>query len=124
MCEVIVMIRNTTRGTILAEKVKLCDTILSRARGLMFRLPLKAGHAYFFPFNPPERPWIHMLFVFFPIDMVFLDENNKVVHLEEARPFQLKIMPGADTAALLELPPGTIDYSKTQLGDIIETKSS
>ncbi len=114
------MIRNKTRDTILAEEVKRCDSMFSRASGLMFRFPLKAGHAYLFPFDPPQRPWIHMLFVFFPIDMIFLDENNKVVHLEEAKPFQLRIVPRADTIILLELPPGTIELSKTQLGDTIE----
>ena len=88
---------------------------------MMFRLPLKAGHAYLFPFEPPQRPWIHMVFVFFPIDIIFLDDKSKAIYLvESARPFQLRITPPVPISALIELPAGTITKSKTKLGDSIQ----
>lgn len=115
------MIRNKTRDTVLAKKVTICNTLLSRTRGLMFHAPLKKDEAFLFTFPQQRKVWIHMLFVFFPIDQVFLDEKGKVVHLvESARPFQLRIVPSVPISALIELPANTIKQTKTKLGDSIQ----
>ena len=115
------MIRNKTRDTVLAKKVTLCTTFLSKARGLMFRAPLKKDEAFLLTFPKPRKVWIHMLFVFFPIDQIFLNAEGEVVHLvESARPFQLRIVPSVPVSSLIELPVGTIQQTKTKLGDSIQ----
>lgn len=117
------MIRNKTRDIVLGENITLCDTLLSRSRGLMFHSSLKEGEAFIFTFPQPRKVWIHMLFVFFPIDQIFLDNAGKVVHLvESARPFQLRIVPSVPISTLIELPAGTITQSQTKLGDKIQIK--
>lgn len=113
------MIRNLTRSTALAADVERCGTVLSRGRGLMLRARLREGEALLFPFTRPQRPWIHMLFVFFPVDMVFLSAEGVVCHLVRAKPFQLRIVPPVEVSALIELPAGTIAKSRTALGDRI-----
>ena len=117
------MITNETRGTPLAQRITRCDTLLAKARGLMFSRGLQEGGCLLFSFSQPERPWIHMLFVFFPVDMLFLDKDGIVAHIVEARPFQLRIVPPVPVLTLIELPTGTIRKSGTREGDrvIIET---
>ena len=113
------MIRNLTRDTVLAAAAERCDSVFSQGRGLMFRSRLREGTALLFPFSREQRPWIHMLFVFFPVDMVFLSSEGKVAHLATAKPFQLRIVPSVPVAALIELPQWAIAKSRTSLGDRI-----
>ena len=112
------MIFNKTRKTVLASKVTACDTPWKRTLGLMFHAKLQKGEAFLFTFPRPRRVWIHMLFVFFPIDMVFLDDKGKIVHIvRSARPFQLRIVPPVPISALIELPENTIARTSTRAGD-------
>lgn len=64
-------------------------------------------------------PLIHMFFMKYPIDVVFLDKGDKVVGLEQLRPWQTSKMYWKANR-VLELPWGTIERSKTQIGDQIE----
>ncbi len=115
------MILNKTRKTVLASEVTPCDTPWKRTRGLMFRAPLGKGEAFLFTFPRPRRAWIHMLFVFFPIDMAFLDNKGKIVHIiESARPFRLRIVPPVPISALIELPENTFARTSTRVGDSLD----
>ena len=61
-----------------------------------------------------------MLFVFFPIDVLFLNKNKKVVDIkEDFRPFTFYAS-RQKAAYAVELPQGTINKSKTNIGDLIE----
>lgn len=57
-----------------------------RAMGLMFRPSLALDRGMLFVFEPPEFPGIWMKNCRFPIDILWLDEERKVVHLEESVP--------------------------------------
>jgi uncharacterized membrane protein (UPF0127 family) len=53
----------------------------------------------------------------FPIDLVYLDDEYRVIHMEESFP-AFRIAPWRNQAAsVLQLPPHTIYASQTQLGD-------
>jgi len=67
--------------------LKECKTIFSQLRGLMFRFKLKED-GLLFVFNKEKKVFLHMFFVFFPIDVVCLDENKKIVEIiENVKPF-------------------------------------
>jgi uncharacterized membrane protein (UPF0127 family) len=57
-----------------------------RQMGLMFRPSLAPGHALLFVFEASDFHGIWMKNCKFPIDIVWLDENRKVVHVAEAVP--------------------------------------
>lgn len=103
---------NLTRDTVLARQVKIADRFFSRLRGLMFRPPLPPGEALWL------RPCkgVHMFFMRFPLDVVFVDRNLQVVHLvENLQPWRVSpIVREADSA--LELPAGSIQ-GKVSVGD-------
>lgn len=108
-------IRNTTRGTSLADKARVAKSFAARGRGLMFTDPLSPGEGLVIaPCNS-----IHMFFMRYPLDVVFLDAQNRVVFLYESiKPWRIgRIVKGAKAA--VELPERTIACSGTQIGDIL-----
>ena len=115
---------NKTCKKIISKDVRFASTPLQKMRGLMFRK--KPDYALVFRTRFPGRASlsIHMLFVFFSIDVVYL-RNNCVVDLRKrVRPFTLFILPANESDTLIELPVGLIDGGKIRVGDMIELKSA
>lgn len=71
-------------GKQLQVEVMLKDE--DRAMGLMFRDSLPPDHGMLFVFDEPDFHAIWMKNCRFPIDILWLDEERKVVHLSEAVP--------------------------------------
>ena len=68
------------------EEIKFCDTFLTKFLGLMFRKKQKLH----FKFKKDVKHSIHTFFVFFPIDITFLDKNNKVIEVRKnLKPFSI-----------------------------------
>jgi uncharacterized membrane protein (UPF0127 family) len=57
---------------------------------------------------------IHMLFVFFPIAVVWLDAEGRVVDTRLARPFRPAYAPSAPAKDILEGPPALLE--RVQVG--------
>ena len=111
------MLKNKRNNKILAKKVKLCKNNLSQALGLMFSRKKKT---LIFIFRKEKIISLHMFFVFYPIDVLFLDRNKKVVQIKENfRPFRIMIMKKA-AKYIIELPNKTIKKTGTKLGEKIE----
>jgi len=63
---------------------------------------------------------IHMVFMKFSIDVVFLDKRNKAVGIvEKIKPFAFSPI-FWKSACAIELPAGTIKETRTQVGDILK----
>jgi hypothetical protein len=105
-----------TTGKVLASKVELADTFWRRFRGLMFRRKFPRGSAMLFKLPKPGRYGIHMFFVKFPIDLIYLDSRFVVVALRaRLKPWRTH-KPKAVANYLIELPAGTISRSKVKIG--------
>lgn len=114
------MIKNKTKDVIMGKEVVYCKTISSKALGLMFKR--KTDKALIFVFKKEKIVHIHMFFVFFPIDVLWLDKNKRVVQLKEClKPFKF-IRAKRPAKYIIELPVNTINKSKTRLGDTISFK--
>lgn len=100
---------------VLASSVEFADTSLQRARGLMFRRSIPDNYALVFRFGYPDTRSLHMLFVPFSIDAIWLS-GPEVVRVERLRPFIGFARATADT--ILELPAGAADG--VEPGDTIE----
>lgn len=110
------LIRNVTRNSILANNCSYAITFFERFKGLQFKKVLPEGHGLMItPCNS-----IHMFFMRFPIDVVFIDSSNKVVYIIEGiRPWRVsKIISKAKS--VLELPYGTVAVTDTHVGDQLE----
>jgi len=115
--------RNRTRGTVLAERLEEGASLWAKFCGLMARRTLPAGNGLWLP----NENGIHMLFMRFRIDAVFVaapqggDEGPRKVLLAKrslARWWGVVwLVRGAK--GVIELPVGTIDATGTQKGDEI-----
>jgi uncharacterized protein len=104
---------NLTRQETLAESAKRCVRFLDRFRGLLFTKSLGEGCALII--EPCKS--IHMFGMAYPIDVIFLDKENRVTALvHEIKPWRAS---GLYLKAVLciELPAGTIAKSGTRMGD-------
>ena len=104
---------NTTRSSCLGERIGIADTSLRRMVGLLGKRSLEPGCGLYIV---PSQA-IHTIGMAFPIDVVFVDRKHCVVGVRECvRPFRLtRVFWRA--LGVIELPPGTIRDSRTQLGD-------
>jgi uncharacterized membrane protein (UPF0127 family) len=110
--------RNLTRGTVLAAELEIAGSFWARFRGLMGRPGLPDGRGLYLPGNG-----IHMLFMRFPIDAVFVgrpdrDGTRRVVAVRAGlRPWRGLVPYVRGAAAVLELPAGTVERTGTVVGD-------
>jgi len=93
-------------GDVLASQVDVADTTLTRARGLMFRRSIPDDYGLVFRFDDVGRRDVHMLFVPFPIDALWL-VDGRVEQVSRLRPWIGLGSARADT--LIELPAGAAD---------------
>jgi len=105
-------------GEVLAGEVEVADSLLAKMRGLRFRRSFPEGHALVFPFDAAGRRDVDMLFVPFPIDVLWLVEG-RVERVETLRPWIGLGIARADT--LVELPAGVA--SDVSEGDTIRIES-
>src|SRR5579864_551027 len=73
---------NRTRGTTLCEHIEYAGGVAGQSRGLLGRDRLEAGHGMLFVRGRFEPfMWMHMFFMRFAIDIVFLDREDTVVRI-------------------------------------------
>ncbi|MEY7848649.1 DUF192 domain-containing protein [Natrarchaeobius sp. A-rgal3] len=89
--------------TVLASSVDLADSIPAQMRGLMFRRSIPDDYALAFRFSSAKTRDVHMLFVFFPIDVVWIVDGT-VERVERLRPWLGIARERADL--IVELPAG------------------
>lgn len=112
---------NRTRGTVLCECLEVAATMAAQSRGLLGRDGLAAGTGMLFtPNGFLPVMWMHMFFMRFAIDIVFLDRSNRVLRINRSlKPWRVSSMVfGARQA--LELEAGAAARSGTIEGDEIE----
>ncbi len=111
-------IKNATTGKVIAVSSRLADSTLSRSLGLMFSKPQQA--ALVLRFSADEKISLHMMFVFYPIDVIFANSRKEIVDIkEEFKPFDTYVSKRKAKYAI-ELPAGTIRETKTKVGHKIE----
>ena len=110
-----------TRGTVVAESLEVAESFAGRFMGLMGRSTLASGAGLWL--RPGSS--IHMLFMRFPIDAVFLakpgeDGGRRVVAIHaRLRPWIGVVWWARGADGCLELPAGTAAASGTSVGDVI-----
>ncbi len=98
------------------DDVIFCDSIFSKMRGQMFR---KRAKNLVFVFDYEQKVPLHMMFVFFSIDVLFLDSDCNVVEMIEGfKPFRF-YNPKELAMYVVELPSGVIDRKGIKVGSKI-----
>ena len=111
---------NQSRGTVLCTRLESAGGLAGHGRGLLGRDGLEPGTGMLFE-NGRFMPlmWMHMFFMRFAIDIVFIGRGDRVIRINRRlKPWQVSsIVFGARRA--LELSAGAVDESLTQVGDQI-----
>lgn len=92
----------------LMKNVKFAKTNWQRMKGLMFEDIRKFNYALVFEFPSESKIAcsIHMIFVFFPIDILFLNKDKEVVDKVILNPFTPNYTPKKASKYVIELPNG------------------
>lgn len=109
------ILKNQTKNQIIVDRLVRADTFFTRMTGLLNRHSLNENEGLLIT----QCRSIHMLFMRFAIDVVFVDRNHVVVGLvKNIKPFQLSPIFWRASYAV-ELPSGSIDRQHIDLGDIL-----
>ena len=110
-------VRNVTRGTEVARDIRVASSMRDRTVGLLRTTETDLGDGLFIE----HAPSIHMFFMRYAIDAVFVDGAGRVTRTApNLRPWQV-VWSSRGGRDCLELPVGRIAESGTQVGDILET---
>jgi uncharacterized membrane protein (UPF0127 family) len=107
---------NLTRGTVVCERVVIADQALHRMRGLLGRRWLPVGEGLLLQ----PAPSVHTAFMRFPIDVIFLDRNHRVVKVVENLR-RWRTASARHARAALELPAGEAAARGIEIGDTLGT---
>ena len=104
---------NQTKQTVIATEGRIADTVVSRLVGLLNRPSIAQREALVIT----QCRSIHMLFMRFAIDVIFVDGHDRIVGLvRNIKPFCISPYFWQARSAI-ELPLGVIDQSQSEIGD-------
>ncbi|MBM4126166.1 MAG: DUF192 domain-containing protein [Nitrospira sp.] len=120
----LIAIRTPAGSTIQAE---LADTPFKRATGLMYRDHLQKDHGMLFVFGQPHAWSFWMKNTKMALDLIWLDDKKRVVHIERNIPICTKTddscpqyRPNSEDAVyVLEITGGTVDGYKIEKGSTL-----
>jgi uncharacterized membrane protein (UPF0127 family) len=111
-----VVLINKTKGINFGQ-LDFADSFMSRFKGLMLRKDPENGMILKLPSSRSRQgSAIHMFFMRFPLDIVFLDDDKKVVDMVSIRPWKT-YTPKSPAKYVLELEEGSINNYKLEIGD-------
>lgn len=113
-----VAISNTTKQTSLGEHVRVARSFRDRGLGLMFRAGLGAGTGLVI--DPCSS--IHTMWMRFPLDVLYMAADGSVLRVDSRmKPWRIGPL-FVRGRYVIELPPGTIETSRTEAGDVLDLR--
>ena len=108
-----VRVENITRGTTLADRVRIASSSVDRSVGLLKTPEVKPGEGLWIE----RSPSIHMFFMPYAIDAVFVSKTGRVTKVvANLKPWRA-VLWARGARDCLELRAGAADESDTQVGD-------
>lgn len=111
-----VSVRNATREATVAERVRLASSSVDRSVGLLHTPEVMPGEGLWIE----RSPSIHMFFMRYPIDAVFVSKTGRVTKVvANLKPWRV-VWWARGARDCLELRAGAAAESGTQAGDQLE----
>jgi protein-S-isoprenylcysteine O-methyltransferase Ste14/uncharacterized membrane protein (UPF0127 family) len=105
-------VRESASGAVVADRLRRAHTHLTRLRGLLGTRTLGPGQGLWIK---PCRQ-VHMYGMRYALDLVFLDDEHRVVHTVAGQPRNSVSERVADATSVLELPVGTLERTGLSRG--------
>ncbi len=113
-----VAISNQTKQTDLGGRVRIARSFWDRGRGLMFHAGLDAGTGLVI--DPCSS--IHTMWMRFPLDVLYVSADGSVLRADsKMKPWRVGPL-FVRGRYVIELPPGTIEQSRTEKGDKLDLR--
>jgi len=88
--------------------------------GLMYRKSMKRRAGMIFPFTPPRPTSFWMENTPLPLDLIFVDADNRVINIAPGKPFSRDLIDSAGvTASVIELNAGEAKRIGLKPGDTV-----
>jgi uncharacterized membrane protein (UPF0127 family) len=103
--------------------VEVASTNLELTRGLSLHLPLTNDQGMLFIFKKDGFYGIWMKDMLFPIDILWIDSNLKVVDVKKdvlPETYPKVFYPKTKNLYVLEIPAGQVDVLKIEIGDVVK----
>jgi len=114
---------STADGSRYGYKILLRDTPELRTKGLSGRSSLGADEVMLFTFEREGRNFFWMKDMLFSIDIVWLDSDKKVIHIEQSvkpESFPKSFGPDEDSKYVLEFKEGVAESIGLEVGDRVD----
>jgi len=105
--------------------LEVSDNLLERQRGLSFRESLAIDAGMLFVFEKPDKHGIWMKDMNFSLDIIWLDENFKVVNFKkDVSPdtFPTAFTPSSPALYVIETNTGFVDRFSIKIGEILDVR--
>ena len=114
------MLFNRTQNKVIHPKIQVAKTFLQKFRGLMGEKKENFDYCLVFELEGEGklRASMHMLFMQFPTDMIFLNSKKQVVDLMESlQPWTINHTPKNPAKFVVEMEAGSIQKNGIKMGD-------
>jgi uncharacterized protein len=114
------LVRNVTRGTLVGDRVRVARSVRDRTVGLLDRAGLEPGEGLWIE----GAPSIHMFFMRFAIDAVFVSGSGRVTKVvPNLKPWRV-VGWASGARDCLELPAGAAGASAIEVGDELRLETA
>ena len=111
---------NQTKKMALAVDIKVARSFFERVRGLIGSSSLEPGEGFLIP----SCKGIHTFGMNYPIDAIYMNRSGEVIAvMSDLAPNLIGIV-NFRAHSVLELPPGVIEQTRTEVGDLISISST
>ena len=115
-----ITVANPDRNTVVGDRIRMARTLTDRTVGLLGTRSLAPGEGLWIE----RSPSIHMFFMRFAIDAVFVAKDGRVTKIvENLRPWRV-VWWARGARDCLEVPVGAVAASGTRVGDRLELSAS
>ncbi len=105
-------------------RVEIADTFIKRTKGLMFRKSLNENEGILFIFNDEDYHGIWMMNMSFPIDIIWVDRDKKIVDItKDVQPCRLNCpvyKPREKSLYVLEVKANFTEKDGIRIGSTLE----
>ena len=109
-------VRNATRGTVVGDRIRVASSMRDRTVGLLRTPELQPGEGLWIK----NAPSIHMFFMPYAIDAVFVSEDGRVTKVvSHLKPWRV-VWWARGARDCLELPAGAAASAQIAVGDRLE----
>ena len=119
---IVTIYKAQTDSVLVRMDIEIAETEYETETGLMYRKSMGENQGMLFVFPDIRQHFFHMKNTEFGLDIIFLDENLKIVSLQEnAKPYDEKLLPSqVPVKYALEINAGLSEKWLLEVGDSVE----